>query len=173
MRRILISIALGTSMFALVSCGNKVVNEADIKNKYPIDSYLKKGATLDEYLLNGTAVLKDTNGEKFFACENSSYKVILSDDGVIVPYIVINNIPYYYDGEINKKEAPKELNKSGKINTFGGTIEGIEDSNDGGFSFINSLVVYKDKDNNDLVYTQYKDEEGYLVWKGYKLMQWE
>lgn len=173
MKRILTSIAVGISMFTLVSCSSSNVNEADIENKYPIESYLEKGATLDKYLSNGTAVLKDTNGESFFAGENSTYKVVLNDDGVILPYIVVDDLPYYYDNEVSEKKAPKELKKSGKINTFGGTIEGVSNSDDGGFTFINSLVVYSDKNNNDLVYTQYKGEDGYQVWKDYKSIQSE
>ena len=173
MRKILTLIAVGISMVTLVSCSNKDVNEEDIKNKYPIDSYIEKGATLERYLSTGTALLKDTNGESFFAGENSTYKIVLSDDGVILPYIVVDNVPYYLDGDVSKKKAPKELKKSGKINTFGGTIEGAENSKDGGFNFINSLVVYIDKDNNNLVYTKYKDEDGYQIWKNYESMQSE
>ena len=40
MRKILITMMLGASIFTLVSCGGKVVNEEDVKNKYPIDEYL-------------------------------------------------------------------------------------------------------------------------------------
>ena len=47
MKKILISIMLGASIFTLVSCGNKVVDESQLTDKYPIDQYLKKGATLE------------------------------------------------------------------------------------------------------------------------------
>lgn len=168
MRKILITIMLGASIFTLVSCGGKVVNEEDVKNKYPIDEYLEKGATLKHYYESGTAEMIDTKGQSFFAGENSTYKVVLSDEGEILPYIVIDDIAYYFDKEISKKEAPKELDKSGKISTFGGTLEGISDDSNATFTFIQSLIVYVDKEDNSVVYTQYADEKGYEVWKNYE-----
>ena len=110
----------------------------------------------------------DTKGQSFFAGENSTYKVVLSDEGEILPYIVIDDIAYYFDKEISKKEAPKELDKSGKIITFGGTLEGISDDSNATFTFIQSLIVYVDKEDNSVVYTQYADEKGYEVWKNYE-----
>lgn len=168
MRRVLISMMLGVSIFTLVSCGGKIVKEEDVKNKYPIDEYLEKGATLEHYYENGTAEMLDTKGQNFFAGENSTYKVVLSDKGEILPYIVIDDVAYYFDKEISKKKAPKDLEKSGKISTFGGNLEGVSDDSNAAFAFIQGLIVYVDKEDNSVVYTQYDDEKGYEVWKNYE-----
>ena len=168
MKRIIIATMLGMCIFTLVSCGNKVVNEDELTNKYPIEEYLDKGATLEHYFEDGSAKLLDTQKAEFFVGDYSTYKVILTDDGVILPYIVVNDMAYYFDSEISKDKAPSDLDKAGRVNTFGGTLEGLSDDSNAAFTFINSLSVYSEKDDNSVIYTQYsKEEDGYQVWKSY------
>ena len=171
MKKILISIMLGASIFTLVSCGNKVVDESQLTDKYPIDQYLEKGATLENYFADGSAELLDTNNEKFFASESSTYKVVLNDDGIILPYIVIDNTAYYFDREVSEKKVPKELEKIGGISAFGGNLEGVSNDSNAAFEFVQSLTVYEDESDNTLVYTKYAKEDGYQIWKNYDAMQ--
>ncbi|WP_195986797.1 hypothetical protein [Clostridium sp. D53t1_180928_C8] len=171
MKKILISIMLGVSIFTLVSCGNKVVDESQLKDKCSIDEYLEKGATLENYFADGSAELLDTENEKFFVSENSTYKVVLSEDGIILPYIVIGDTAYYFDSEVSEKKVPKELNKLGGISAFGGIMEGVSNDSDAAFRFVQSLTVYEDESDNTLVYTNYAKEDGYQIWKNYDAMQ--
>lgn len=46
MKKFLISCILGISVSALVSCSNTEVNQDNIPNKYPINEFTEKGATL-------------------------------------------------------------------------------------------------------------------------------
>lgn len=171
MKKILISIMLGASIFTLVSCGNKVVDESQLTDKCSIDEYLEKGATLENYFADGSAELLDTEKEKFFVSEDSTYKVVLNEDGIILPYIVIGDTAYYFDREVAEKKAPKELEKLGGISAFGGNLEGVSDDSDAAFQFVQSLTVYEDESDNTLVYTKYAKEDGYQIWKNYDAMQ--
>lgn len=164
----LIAIVVGIFIFNLVSCENKNVDQNTISNKYPIDEYLKKGATLEKYESNGTAVMKDTNGEKFFAGYNSTYKVELSDDGIVLPYIVVGDTLYYFKNQVEDEETSDKLKKSGRINAFGGNLKKFIGEINSNIDYIQSLTVYTDNTNSSLIYTKYKGIEGYQVWSDYK-----
>ena len=168
MKKTLIVIAIGVSIFSLVSCENKNIDQNTISNKYPIDEYLQKGATLEKYESNGTAIMKDTIGEKFFAGYNSTYKVKLSDEGVVLPYIVVKDNVYYFKNKIEDNEIPDKLKKSGQINTFGGNFKKFIGETNSNIDYIRNLTVYIDNTDSSLMYTKYKGINGYQVWSNYK-----
>ena len=95
----------------------------------------------------------------------------MSEDGIILPYIVIGDTAYYFDSEVSEKKVPKELNKLGGISAFGGIMEGVSNDSDAAFRFVQSLTVYEDESDNTLVYTNYAKEDGYQIWKNYDAMQ--
>ncbi|SCJ52766.1 Uncharacterised protein [uncultured Clostridium sp.] len=168
MKKTLIVMVIGISIFNLVSCVNKNVDQNTISNKYPIDEYLKKGATLENYEVTGTAIMKDTNGERFFAGYNSTYKVELSEEGIILPYIIIEGIAYYFEDKIEDKNIPDELKKLGGVSTFSSNIERFFKENDSNINYVQNLTAYSDEKDSSLIYTTSKGMEGYQVWSNYK-----
>lgn len=165
MKKLLIIAVISLSTLNLISC-SKVTDQSSITNKYPIDDYLKKGATLDYYEQSGTAVLKDTNGQKFFAGSGSTYKAVLNDKGVLLPYIVTKDNIYYFEENITNKDLPTDLSTK-KLSTIGGNLEEfIPNIDPSQKNILRNLVVYADKDN--LIYTTYKGIDGYQVWTSNK-----
>ena len=43
--------------------------------------------TVEKYLPSGSVVMKDSKGTKFYLGKDSSYKVALNDEGIILPYV--------------------------------------------------------------------------------------
>ena len=96
MKKVILAVVIGISAISFVSCGNTEVNEDNIKDKYNVDKYIEKGATVEKYLSSGAVVMKDSKGTTFYVGENSSYKVALNDDGIILPYVDVNDNVYYF-----------------------------------------------------------------------------
>lgn len=162
MRRIIISIIAGVSLFTLVSCvDNGVENK-----KYPIDDYIKRGATLDEYLPNGTAAMRDSDGRKFFVGNNSTYKARVNDNGILMPLIVVNEKLYYFDLQEKVNSIQDNLKKD-KIRFFQGEIEVLTGDKTSAYSVTQGIDVFINVDNADSVYVQSKDSEVYQVWRTY------
>ena len=82
MKKVILAVVMGISAMSFVSCGNTEVNEDNIKNKYNVDEYVEKGATVEKYLPSGSVVMKDSKGTKFYLGKDSSYKVALNDEGI-------------------------------------------------------------------------------------------
>lgn len=164
MRKVLLSIIIGSSIFNLVSCGNRGVDQNSISNQYPIEEYLEKGAILENYESDGTTIMIDTKGERFFVGHNSTYKVKLSEDGVILPYVVINDDVYYFKNNIGNNNVPGDLKKLGKISTFGGNLKTFIQENNLSGNYIENLIVYCNKKDSNLIYTTYAGVDGYQVW---------
>ena len=154
MKKVILAVVMGISAMSFVSCGNTEVNEDNIKNKYNVDEYVEKGATVEKYLPSGSVVMKDSKGTKFYLGKDSSYKVALNDEGIILPYVDVNDNVYYFDSSV--KSLPEGFEKSVKSN--------IKDS----YSFIQSLTVYSKQKKKGLIYTQYRGEDNYDVWKIYE-----
>lgn len=168
MKKTLIAMVIGISIFNLVSCGNVNVDQSTISNKYPIDEYLKKGATLEKYEFTGTAIMKDANGERFFAGYNSTYKVELNEEGIILPYIVIEDSVYYFENKIEDKNISDELKELEKISIFSPNIEKFFEENDSSVNYTKNLTAYSDEKDSSLIYTTSKEIDGYQVWRNYK-----
>ena len=154
MKKVILAAVIGISAMSFVSCGNTEVNEDNIKNKYNVDEYVEKGATVEKYLPSGSVVMKDSKGTKFYLGKDSSYKVALNDEGIILPYVDVNDNVYYFDSSV--KALPEGFESLVKSD--------IKDS----YSFIQSLTVYSNPKEKDLIYTQYRGEDTYDVWKVYE-----
>ena len=50
MKKVILAVVIGISAISFVSCGNTEVNEDNIKDKYNVDKYIEKGATVEKYL---------------------------------------------------------------------------------------------------------------------------
>ena len=166
MKKVILAAVIGISAMSFVSCGNTEVNEDDIKDKYNVDEYIEKGATVEKYLSSGSIVLKDSNGTTFYVGKNSSYKIALNDDGIILPYVDVNNNVYYFDSSV--KDLPEGFEKSGRISSYGGSENLVKSDIKDSYSFIQSLAVYSNPKEKDVIYTQYKGEDTYDVWKIYE-----
>ena len=154
------------SAMSFVSCGNTEVNEDNIKNKYNVDEYVEKGATVEKYLPSGSVVMKDSKGTKFYLGKDSSYKVALNDEGIILPYVDVNDNVYYFDSSV--KALPEGFERSGRISSYGGSENLVKSDIKDSYSFIQSLTVYSNPKEKDLIYTQYRGEDTYDVWKVYE-----
>ena len=166
MKKVILAVVMGISAMSFVSCGNTEVNEDNINNKYNVDEYVEKGATVEKYLPSGSVVMKDSKGTTFYVGENSSYKVALNDDGIILPYVDVNDNVYYFDSSV--KTLPEGFEKSGRISSYGGSENLVKSDIKDSYSFIQSLTVYSNPKEKDLIYTQYRGEDTYDVWKIYE-----
>ncbi len=166
MKKFLISCILGISVSALVSCSTTEINQDNIPNKYPIDEYVKKGATFQEYTKSGSALMTDTEGQNFFIGSNSTYTPLLTSDGVLMALIVVNNTPYYFDYEEVKDDLPDGYKKTG-ISFFSGNSEELIGEKDS-YKFTQLSTAYINKDDTSTVYLKLKGKEGYQVWKTYQ-----
>lgn len=119
MKKVILAVVMGISAMSFVSCGNTEVNEDNIKNKYNVDEYVENGATVEKYLPSGSVVMKDSKGTKFYLGKDSSYKVALNDEGIILPYVDVNDNVYYFDSSV--KALPEGFEKSGRISSYGGS----------------------------------------------------
>ncbi|MBC5629718.1 hypothetical protein H8S20_12560 [Clostridium sp. NSJ-6] len=165
MKKFLISLILGISASALISCSNNEVNQDNIPNKYPINEFTEKGATLQEYKKTGSAIMTDTKSQNFFASFNSTYKVLLTSDGVLMPLIVVNNTPYYYDFKETKNELPENYKKTG-ISFFSGNSEELIGEKDS-YKFTQLVTAYINKEDKSSIYLKIKDKDEYQLWKSY------
>ena len=168
MKKGILTVVIGISAMSFVSCGNAEINEDNIKNKYNVDEYIEKGATLDKYLKSGTAVMKDAKGTEFYAGKDSSYKVALNEDGIILPYVDVNENIYYFESSV--KSLPEGFDKSGRISSYGGSESLVKSDIKDSYSFIQSLTVYSNAKEKDITYTQYRGEDTYDVWKVYEAL---
>lgn len=166
MKKFLISLILGISASALISCSNNEVNQDNIPNKYPINEFTEKGAILQKYEKTGSAIMTDTKNQKFFASSNSTYKVLLTSDGVLMPLIVVNNTPYYYDFNEIKNELPDGYKKSG-ISFFSGNSEELIGEKDS-YKFTQLVTAYVNKEDENTIYLKIKDKDEYQLWESYK-----
>ena len=133
MKKVILAAVIGISAMSFVSCGNTEVNEDNIKNKYNVDEYVEKGATVEKYLPSGSVVMKDSKGTKFYLGKDSSYKVALNDEGIILPYVDVNDNVYYFDSSV--KALPEGFERSGRISSYGGS-ENLVKSDDLGVEYI-------------------------------------
>ena len=166
MKKVILAAVIGISAMSFVSCGNTEVNEDNIKDKYNVDKYIEKGATVEKYLSSGAVVMKDSKGTKFYLGKDSSYKVALNDEGIILPYVDVNDNVYYFDSSV--KTLPEGFEKSGRISSYGGSENLVKSDIKDSYSFIQSLTVYSNPKEKDLIYTQYRGEDTYDVWKVYE-----
>ena len=166
MKKVILAVVMGISAMSFVSCGNTEVNEDNIKNKYNVDEYVEKGATVEKYLPSGSVVMKDSKGTKFYLGKDSSYKVALNDEGIILPYVDVNDNVYYFDSSV--KALPEGFEKSGRISSYGGSENLVKSNIKDSYSFIQSLTVYSNPKEKGLIYTQYRGEDNYDVWKIYE-----
>lgn len=165
MKKFLIICILGISVSSLVSCGTTEVNQDNIPNKYPIDEYLEKGATLQEYTKSGDALMVDSAGQKFLAAYNSTYKPLLTDDGVLMPLVIVKNTPYYFDYKEVETALPDGYKKA-RISFFSGNSEKLIGESDI-YKFTNSTTAYYNKDDTDTIYVKLEGKNGYQLWKTY------
>ena len=121
---------------------------------------------MEKYLSSGAVVMKDSKGTTFYVGENSSYKVALNDDGIILPYVDVNDNVYYFDSSV--KSLPEGFEKSGRISSYGGSENLVKSNIKDSYSFIQSLTVYSNPKEKGLIYTQYRGEDNYDVWKIYE-----
>ena len=166
MKKVILAVVMGISAMSFVSCGNTEVNEYNIKNKYNVNEYVEKGATVEKYLPSGSVVMKDSKGTKFYLGKDSSYKVALNDEGIILPYVDVNDNVYYFDSSV--KALPEGFEKSGRISSYGGSENLVKSDIKDSYSFIQSLTVYSNPKEKGLIYTQYRGEDTYDVWKVYE-----
>ena len=165
MKKFLISLILGISASTLVACSSAEVNQDNIPNKYPIDEYLEKGATFQEYTKSGDALMVDSEGQKFLAAYNSTYKPLLTDDGVLMPLVIVKNTPYYFDYKEVETALPDGYKKA-RISFFSGNSEKLIGESDI-YKFTNSTTAYYNKDDTDTIYVKLEGKKGYQLWKTY------
>ena len=160
MKKTLLSMIIISTIFTLVSCST-VTKQNPTSNKVEINEYIDQGATLEGYTSNGTAIMKDTVGAKFFAGCSSTYKVKLNEDGIILPYIIINNNLYYFQSTTDN-DLSKDFKKADKISLLGGDLAGFLKNTNA--NNITELTAYNNKTNLNVIYTKYKNVEGYQIW---------
>lgn len=165
MKKFLISLLLGISASTLISCSNIEVNQDNIPNRYPINEFTEKGATLQEYEKTGSAIMTDKKDQKFFASSNSTYKVLLNSNGVLMPLIIVNNTPYYYDFKEIKTELPEGYKKSG-ISFFSGNSEELIGEKDS-YKFTQLVTAYANKDDKNTIYLKIENTDEYQIWESY------
>ena len=145
MKKVILAVVIGISAISFVSCGNSEVNEDNIKDKYNVDKYIEKGATVEKYLSSGAVVMKDSKGTTFYVGENSSYKVALNDDGIILPYVDVNDNVYYFDSSV--KSLPEGFEKSGRISSYGGSENLVKSNIKDSYSPKSNILLFFETQN--------------------------